>query len=501
VSADPVPVAPPLATGTAPAFSAREVRVVLVAMMAAVFVAAVDQTAVAAALPTIAGELGGLDRLAWIVAAYLLASCAATPLYGRASDIWGRRPLYLAGIGIFVVGSLAAAFAQDVVWLIAARVVQGAGAGGLIALAQVVLGDMVSPRERGRYNGYVGGVFAVASVAGPLVGGLFVDAGAWRGMFLVNVPVALVAAVVVHRSFGRLPRPTGHASVDWIGVLLFVLGLCSLLLGLSSVRGGITGWTATLLGAGVVVLVLFGLWERRVADPLLPLRSLSDRTVLTSGAISFLLIFALVGSATFLPIYLQIGRGLSATAAGLLLVPQMVGLTIANVVGGRLLTRYGRYKVISIVGTAVVVVSLVALGLLPATAPLWVFALVVVGLGLGMGSASPTQVVAAQNSAKEGELGVVTSAVIFFRSVGGLMGVAALGTVLAALLAGGPAAGLGAPTDLGALSAEAKGRVAETVVAAVGTVSLVAAGVALLSLLLSLTIVERPLRTSLPPVS
>ncbi|MEV1292181.1 MDR family MFS transporter [Pseudonocardia sp. NPDC049635] len=480
---------------------------VLAALLVGVFLAAVDQTAVASALPTIAGELGGLDQVAWVVATYLLTQTVSTPLYGRLSDMYGRRRLYLFAITIFVFGSAGAALAVDLPQLIAARAVQGAGAGGLISLAQVVLGDLIPPRERGRYSGWLGGVFAVASLGGPLLGGVFVDAGIWRAMFLVNIPVALVAALVIVRA---LRGPIGirrRVPIDYLGTGLFVIGAGSVLLGLSSLRSGFGAPTAGTLVGGLVLLTLFAVHELRTPHPLLPLRSLADRTIVTSAVLSFATIFAMLGSLTFLPIYLQVGHGFSATVAGLLLVPQAVAVVAGNIMGGRLVTRTGRYRTICVTGSAMVTAALVVIGLLPPGAPIWLFVAAQTVLGLGIGTVSPLQIVVAQNAAVASEMGVVTASVIFFRSVGGTLGVAVLGTVLAAglhtvLVAPLAAVGwtpdrvLGSPAQLASLPAELQARISETIITEIGHIVLIAAAVAAVGLLISLSIIDRPLRES-----
>ncbi|MGH9002685.1 MAG: MDR family MFS transporter [Acidimicrobiia bacterium] len=410
----------------------RRILITFSGLMAGMFLAALDQTVVATALPTIAGELGDLEKLSWVVTSYLLTSTATTPLYGKLSDLYGRRPLYQAAIAIFLVGSVLSGLARDMPQLIAFRAIQGAGAGGLISLAITIIADIVSPRERGRYQGYVGAVFAVSSVVGPLAGGFFVDHLSWRWAFYANLPIGAVAVVITTLTL-RIPRPGRSHQIDYLGAALMVAGVSCLLL--VTVWGGSEyAWTSPtiilLSGATVVLGALFLAQERRAAEPILPLRLFSNRIFVVSSAGGFLTAMALFAAVVFMPLYLQIVQGVSPTASGLLLAPLVLGLIVSSVAAGRVISRFGRYRLFPVAGTALMSVGMALCTRLDAASSSLASSQAMAVVGLGGGMVMPVLVLAAQNAAEYRDLGTSTSAVAFFRSMGSAFGVALFGSVL-----------------------------------------------------------------------
>ena len=425
------------AAATESKLSHREILLVFSGLMLGMLLAALDQTIVATALPTIVGELGGVEHLSWVVTAYLLTSTASTPLYGKLSDLYGRRIVFQAAIVIFVVGSVLSGVAQDMLQLVIFRGVQGVGAGGLLALAFAIIGDVVSPRERGRYVGYMGATFAFSSVAGPLLGGFFVDNLSWRWAFYINVPLGILALVVTS-SVLRLPFATRRHRIDFEGAALLVVGVSCLLLAL--VWGGNEyEWTsATIIGliaVGSVVTGLFFVWENQAEEPILPLRLFRDDIFRVGSAMSFLLGCAMFGGITFLPLFLQIVTGASATGSGLLLIPMMVGVLVASIMSGRVITRTGRYKMWPLGGCAVAATGMWLLSTMEADVSRLESSAYMLVLGVGLGMTMQVLVLAVQNAVRHEDLGAATSAVTFFRSMGGSFGVAVFGAILTARIA------------------------------------------------------------------
>ncbi|HVV29614.1 MAG TPA: MFS transporter [Mycobacteriales bacterium] len=416
--------------------SQRRVLIIISALLLGMFLAALDQTVVATALPTIAGDLHGLSHLSWIVTAYLLASTASTPLWGKLGDLYGRKTFFQAAIVIFLVGSALSGLSQSMLELIVFRAVQGIGGGGLMIGAQTIVADVVPPRDRGRYQGIFGAVFGVTSVIGPLIGGFFVDNLSWRWVFYVNLPVGAVALLVVAAVLPSQLRRASHR-IDYAGTALLAGAATSLVL-LTSLGGTTYGWSSgPIIGMGVAAValtVVFVLVERRAAEPVLPLHLFRNRVFSASSAIGFVVGFAMFGALTYLPQYMQIVRGVSPTSSGLRLLPMMAGLLLTSIGTGQLISRWGRYKVFPIIGTAIMTVGLFLLSLLHPTTPFALTSLYMFVLGAGIGGAMQVLVIAVQNSVMYEDLGAATSGATFFRSIGGSFGTAVFGAIFANVL-------------------------------------------------------------------
>ncbi|MEE2638207.1 MAG: MDR family MFS transporter [Acidobacteriota bacterium] len=413
-------------------FTHRQILVIFTGLMAGLFLAALDQTIVATALPTIVGELGGLDYYAWVVTAYLLSSTVCTPLYGKVSDIYGRRITFQTAILIFLLGSLLAGVARGMLELVLARGVQGVGAGGVMALTFAVVGDIVSPRQRGRYIGFLAGTWAVASVIGPLLGGLIVDTTTWRWVFLINLPVGAAALVVISMAL-RLPVRQHRVPIDVTGALLLTIGVSLSLLAL--VWGGTEyAWGSTtivgLATTGLIVTAAFVWWETRAPEALLPIRLFRNRIFSMSSALGFLVSFALFGGVVFLPLFLQVVNGVSATSSGLLILPLTAGIVTGSIGSGRLTTSTGRYKMFPVVGMALAVVGMSLLSQMHGDTSRLASSGYMVVLGLGVGMVLQVSLLALQNAVHYRDLGVATSSAQFFRSMGGAFGVAIFGAIM-----------------------------------------------------------------------
>jgi EmrB/QacA subfamily drug resistance transporter len=407
-------------------------KLTMTALMLTMFLAALDQTIVSTALPRITSELNGLAQLSWVVTAYLLASTASTPIWGKISDLYGRKIMLQAAIVIFLLGSLLAGASQSMLMLVVTRGIQGLGGGGLMVLVMAVIADIIPPRDRGKFTGLFGGVFAIASVAGPLLGGFFVDFGGWRWIFYINIPIGIAAFLVITYVL-QVPKRRVEHSIDYVGAVLLVAGVSTLLL-MFEWGGSRYEWgslTILIMGAGTIaVLVVFVLWELRVKEPIVPMALFRNSVFRGTSIIGFIVGFAMFGAIVFMPLFLQLVRGATPTAAGLELVPMMAGLLLASIVSGRVISSIGRYKIFPIIGTALAAIGMFCLSTIKMDTPYWQIAAYLFILGLGFGNIMQTLILAVQNSVNPRDVGVATSGSTFFRSMGGTIGTAVFGAVM-----------------------------------------------------------------------
>ncbi|HKX06759.1 MAG TPA: MDR family MFS transporter [Stellaceae bacterium] len=494
------------------AASHREILRILSGVMLGMFLAALDQTIITTALPTMAAELGGVEHLSWVVSIYLLTATVSTPIYGKLSDLYGRRPLLFTAIAIFLVGSALAALAQTMPQLIGARGLQGLGGGGLITLAQTVIADHVSPRERGRYQAYMGGVWATASIGGPMLGGFFVDHLSWRWVFWINLPVGAGALLLCWLALRHLPQHYERRSIDYLGAVLLTLGVTALLL-VATWGGSQFPWLSPeilgLSAAGVVLLSIFALQELRASEPILPPRLFRNDIFRAANGCASVVSMVTFGTMMLLPIYLQLAAGMSAGRSGLLMAP----LTGASVIGafssGQIMRHRGRYKLQPLVGLSLATLALILLALMPTDAPATLISLALALFGVGVGASFPVMLVAIQNAADPRDIGAATSAVNFFRSMGGSFGAAVLWSVLIIALtrklasSGGTtvpenAIGLlqGGAEAFTSLSPALKATLLPALGSAFHVVFAIAAVLNLLALAIASVLREQPLRTT-----
>ncbi len=494
----------------------QRVLVIIGALLLGMLLAALDQTIVATALPTIAGDLHGLSHLSWVITAYLLASTVSTPLWGKLGDMYGRKMFFQASIVIFLIGSALSGLSQSIVELIVFRAVQGLGGGGLIVGAQTIVGDVVPPRQRGRYQGIFGATFGVASVLGPLIGGFFVDNLSWRWVFYINLPIGIVALVVTSAVLpGRLSK-TRHV-IDYAGTALVGASAVCLVL-LTSLGGNTFGWNSFpiyLLGVlAVVCAVGFVVVERRAAEPVIPPRLFANGVFSSASVVGFAVGFAMFGALAYLPQYMQVVRGISPTLSGLRLLPLLVGLLVTSTGTGFLVSKWGRYKIFPVIGTALMTLGLYLLSRLGVDTNFWLVSLYLFILGVGIGASLQVLIIAVQNAVDYTDLGAATSGVTFFRSIGGSFGTSVFGAIFSGVLAGDIAAALhGVPLPSGlSPSAGASPAVLQHLPAviragyiagyaqALHTVFLFATPLAALGFVLSLFLKEVPLRDTVRAV-
>ncbi|MDP3862876.1 MAG: MDR family MFS transporter [Phaeovulum sp.] len=485
----------------------RSPRLILAAIAMMLLLASLDQTIVSTALPTIVAELGGIDHLSWVITAYLLTSTVVAPLYGKLGDLYGRKLMMQISVVLFLAGSALAGQATSMLFLIAARGLQGVGGGGLFVLALTVIADVVPPRERGKIQGIFGGVFSLSSIGGPLIGGYLTEHLSWRWIFYVNLPLGIFALVVFALAFKPRGIRTGHR-IDYLGAVLLTTALSAVVL-FTSLGGRSFAWDSGfilgLIALAAVTLPAFVLVERRAAEPILPLALFSHSTFVLFSAIGAIVGAAMFGAATFLPLYLQVAKGISPTASGLQMMPMMLGIMAGSIGSGQIMGRTGHYRRLPQIGMAVLVLGMASLTLLSPDTSRWALVGMMALVGLGMGPTMSVGTTAIQNAVPRHMLGVATSGFTLFRQVGGSVGIAVFGAMfasgLAARLAGllppGADPGTFGAAQVAALPEAARAVVASAFTEAMHPIFAIGAALAAVALVLSFLIVEKPLENTI----
>ncbi|MEV4226785.1 MDR family MFS transporter [Streptomyces bobili] len=409
----------------------RSVRVVILALMITMMLAMLDNMIVGTAMPTIVGDLGGLEHLSWVVTSYTLATAASTPIWGKLGDMYGRKGAFLTSIVIFLVGSVLSGMAQDMGQLIGFRAVQGLGAGGLMVGVMAIIGDLVPPRERGKYQGMMAGVMAIAMIGGPLVGGTITDHWGWRWAFYINLPLGVVALGLITAVL-HLPKKRSQARIDYLGAGLLTIGITSIVL-VTTWGGTEYAWSSArimeLIGIGVATLVGFVFWQTRAVEPILPLHIFRSRNFTLMAVIGFITGFVMFGATLFLPLYQQSVQGASATNSGLLLLPMLGAMLVTSMVAGRITTSSGRYKIFPVVGGALMIVGLYLMSTMDTGTSRFTSGVFMAVVGLGMGCLMQITMLVAQNSVEMKDMGVASSSATLFRTLGSSFGVAIMGAL------------------------------------------------------------------------
>ena len=482
------------------------IPVVLLSIGILLLLASLDQTIVSTALPTIVADLGGLDHLSWVVTAYILASTISAPLYGKLGDLYGRRRMVFVSVAVFLTGSALCGMAQSMLFLILSRALQGLGGGGLFVMALSVVGDTIAPRERGKVQGILTAVFSFSSVLGPLIGGWFVQSVSWHWIFYINLPIGGLAMALFAYGFSPQGRRT-HRRIDWAGAAALTLALGSLTLVTSLGRNfGLQSWQVPVLVAvGVLSAVAFVMIERRAQEPLLPLDLFRRNVFVTCSVLNFITGAAMFGALTFLPLYLQISKGMSPTQSGLMLVPMTAGILASVNVSGRYMGRTGRYRRLPMIGMIVIFGGALMLSTITRETPFWLFGAFIAVIGVGLGLVNPVLTTAVQNAVPREQLGTATASGVMFRQVGASLAVAAFGSLFVARmiasmrLAGAEFSGEIGPQMLARLPPGQRETVATSVVSAIHPIFWIVAVLAVVGFAVTTRMKGIPLRTGAGP--